>query len=135
MRRVAGRGPVRLGADPDAPWVERHLPLHAHAGGFDLHAAVTVAAGDRARLERLCQYLCRPALGQGRLHRLRDGRIAVALQRPWTDGTTHLVFTPMELLARLVPLIPRPRINLALYHGALAPNAPWRREVVAHAEA
>ena len=55
------------------------------------------------------------ALGQGRLHRLRDGRIAVALQRPWADGTTHLVFTPLELLERLAPLVPRPRINLLLY--------------------
>jgi hypothetical protein len=130
----AGRGPVRWGADPDAPWVERHVPLHAHDGGFDLHAAVHVEAGDRERLERLCQYLCRPPLAQGRLHRLRDGRIAVALQRRWADGTTHLVFTPVELLQRLVPLVPRPRINLLLYHGVLAPNAPWRREVVARAE-
>jgi len=130
----AGRGPVRVGADPDAPWVDRHVPLHAHDGGFDLHAAVHVEAGDRERLERLCQYLCRPPIGQGRLSRLHDGRVAVRLQRPWADGTTHLVFTPMELLQRLVPLVPRARINLLLYHGVLAPNAPWRREVVARAE-
>jgi len=130
----AGRGPERIGADPDAPWVDRHVPLHAHDGGFDLHAAVHVEADDRERLERLCQYLCRPPLGQGRLKKLLDGRIAVVLQRPWADGTTHLVFTPMELLQRLVPLVPRPRINMLLYHGVLAPNAPWRREVVARAE-
>jgi hypothetical protein len=130
----AGRGPERIGADPDAPWIDREVPLHAHDGGFDLHAAVHVEAGDRERLERLCQYLCRPPLGQGRLKKLRDGRIAVVLQRPWADGTTHLVFTPTELLQRLVPLVPRPRINLLLYHGVLAPNAPWRREVVARAE-
>jgi hypothetical protein len=120
-----------VGADPDAPWVERHVPLHAHEAGFDLHAAVHVAAGDRPRLERLCRYLFRPPLGQQRLQRLRDGRVAVALQRAWADGTTHLVFTPAELLARLVPLVPRPRINLLLYHGVLAPNAPWRGAVVA----
>ncbi len=130
----AGRGPVRIGANPDAPWVERQVPLHAHDGGFDLHAAVHVDAGDRDRLERLCEYLCRPPLGERRLRRLHDGRIALALQRPWADGTTHLVFTPRELLERLVPLVPRPRINLVLYHGVLAPNAPWRREVVARAE-
>jgi hypothetical protein len=130
----AGRGPERIGADPEAPWVDRHVPLHAHDGGFDLHAAVHVEADDRERLERLCQYLCRPPLGQGRLKKLLDGRIAVVLQRPWADGTTHLVFTPMELLQRLVPLVPRPRINMLLYHGVLAPNAPWRREVVARAE-
>jgi hypothetical protein len=89
----AGRRPMRIGADPDAPWVPCPSPTPA---------------------ERLCQYLCRPPLGQSRLHRLRDGRVAVALQRPWADGTTHLVFMPLELLERLVPLVPRPRINLVL---------------------
>lgn len=131
LGRRTGRGPLRLGADPDAPWIERHVPLHAHEQGFDLHAAVRVPAGDRRRLADLCRYLCRPPLGQHRIERLLDGRIAVALQRPWADGTTHLVFTPLELLQRLVPLGPRPRINLLLYHGVLAPNAPWRRAVVA----
>ena len=126
-----GRGPLRLGADPDAPWVDRQVPLRAEVSGFDLHAAVTVAAGDRGRLAQLCRYLCRPPLGQQRLQRLRDGRIALVPQRPWADGTTHLVFTPSELLARLVPLVPRPRMNVLLYHGVLAPNAPWRRAVVA----
>ena len=37
----------------------------------------------------------------------------------------------MNRRARLVPLVPRPRINLLLYHEVLAPNAPWRRAVVA----
>ena len=128
-----GRGPLRVGADPDAPWVDRRVPLHAHEAGFDLHAAVHVPAGDRDRLTQLCRYLCRPPFGQDRLQRLRDGRVALALQRPWADGTTHLVFTPMELLARLVPLVPRPRVNLLLYHGILAPNAPWRAAVVPRA--
>jgi hypothetical protein len=111
----AGRGPLRIGADPDAPWVDRHVPLHAHEAGFDLHAAVHVDAGDRARLTQLCRYLCRPPFGQQRLRRLHDGRVAISLQRPWADGTTHLVFTPTELLQRLVPLMPRPRINLLIY--------------------
>jgi hypothetical protein len=115
LGRRAGRGPVRLGADPDAPWRERRVPLHAQHEGFDLHAAVWVAGGERARLEQLCGYLCRPPLGQRRLRRLGDGRVALELQRPWADGTTHLLFTPQELLARLVPLVPRPRINLLLY--------------------
>ena len=134
LDRRAGRGPMRIGADPDAPWVDRHVPRHAQDGGFDLHAGVHVAANDRGRLTELCRYLCRPPFGQHRLKQLNDGRMAVALQRPWEDGTTHLVFTPMELLERLVPLVPRPRIHLLLYHGVLAPNAPWRRIVVAREE-
>jgi hypothetical protein len=109
----AGRRPLRIGADPDAPWVDRHVPLHAHDDGFDLHAAVHVRAGDRGRLAELCRYLCRPPFGQHRLRKLGDGRIAVALQRPWADGTTHLVFTPMELLERLIPLGAAPADQLA----------------------
>jgi hypothetical protein len=41
-----------------------------------------------------------------------------------------LVFDPVELLERLAALVPRPRINLVLYHGVLAPRAAWRRAVV-----
>jgi hypothetical protein len=37
----AGRGPLRIGADPDAPWVDRQVPLHAHdRGGFVRSASV-----------------------------------------------------------------------------------------------
>ena len=32
-------------------------------------------------------------------------------------------------------LIPRPRVNLLLYHGVLAPRAAWRREIVPSAPA
>ena len=52
------------------------------------------------------------------------------LRRPWADGTTHLVFEPRAFLSRLAVLVPRPRVNLVLYHGVLAPRAAWRREVV-----
>jgi hypothetical protein len=37
----------------------------------------------------------------------------------------------MELLEKLAALTPRPRINLILYHGVLAPHARWRARVVA----
>jgi hypothetical protein len=36
----------------------------------------------------------------------------------------------MELLEKLAALIPRPYVNLIVYHGVLAPNAKWRGEVV-----
>src|SRR5439155_269859 len=38
-------------------------------------------------------------------------------------------------LEKLAALTPRPRINLVLYHGVLAPHARWRGRVVAHARA
>ena len=39
---------------------------------------------------------------------------------PYRDGITHFVFEPIEFLARLAALVPRPR---GRYHGILAPNA------------
>ena len=44
----------------------------------------------------------------------------------------HLLFDPVELLERLAVPTPRPRINLILYHGVLAPRAAWRSEIVEH---
>lgn len=38
---------------------------------------------------------------------------------------------PLSLfLERLAVLVPRPRVNLVLDHGVLAPRAAWRAEVV-----
>jgi hypothetical protein len=42
------------------------------------------------------------------------------------------VFAPLELLEKLAALTPRPRINLVLYHGVLAPHSSWRARVVAY---
>jgi hypothetical protein len=91
-----------------------------------------VGAHDRARLEQLCRYLLRPPLAEDRLRLLGDGRVRVQLKRAWSDGTTHLLFEPVEFLEKLAALTPRPAINLILYHGVLAPYAHWRREVVAY---
>jgi hypothetical protein len=45
---------LRIGRDPDAPWVTSRGPRHAHFEGFDLHANRTVRADDRVGLERTC---------------------------------------------------------------------------------
>jgi hypothetical protein len=50
----------------------------------------------------------------------------------WADGTRHLIFEPLTLLEKLAALTPRPRINLVLYHGMLAPHAAWRARVIAY---
>ena len=56
--------------------------------------------------------------------------MVLQFRHPWADGTTHLVFAPTAFLERLAVLVPRPRVNLVLYHGVLAPRAAWRAEVV-----
>ena len=87
-------------------------------------------AGQRERLERVVRYALRPPVAQERLQLTDDGQVRLALRHPWRDGTTALVFDPVELLGRLAVLVPRPRINLLLYHGVLGARAAWRAEVV-----
>jgi hypothetical protein len=74
----------------------------------------------------------RPPVAQDRLRLLADGRVVLTLKSAWTDGTRQLVFEPLTLLEKLAALIPRPRINLVLYHGVLAPYCGWRARVVTY---
>jgi hypothetical protein len=129
----AGARVPRYGDPPEEVEPTTLGPSHAQADGFDLHAGIVVQAGERERLERLCRYALRPPIAQARLRLDPDGHVVMTLRHRWADGTTHLRFDPVALLARLAVLIPRPRINLVLYYGLLAPRAPWRGEVVASA--
>src|SRR5262245_23740338 len=83
-------------------------PCHAHRNGFDLHAAVVVPANDRARLERTCRYALRPPVAHDRIHLTNTGQVLLELRHRWSDGTTHVLFDPIEFLERLAALIPRP---------------------------
>jgi len=65
-----------------------------------------------------------------RLSLLPDGRVTYGLRHPWRDGTTHVVFEPLDLVARLAALVPPPRVHLVRYHGILAPAAQARSAVV-----
>jgi putative transposase len=81
-----------------------------------------VLANDWAGLERLCRYVLRPPLAQERLRLRGDGRVVVKLKMAWHDGTTELVFEPLEFLEKLAAITPRPEVNLIICHGVLAPN-------------
>src|SRR5207302_8281664 len=106
----AGARVLQLGREPGSPWVTSRGPCQAHLEGFDLRANITVAADDRAGVERLCRYVLRPPVAQERLSLTPDGLVLVTLKAEWHDGTTHLLFTPVELLEKLAALTPRPRI-------------------------
>ena len=64
------------------------------------------------------------------MSKLPDGRTAYELRHPWRDGTTHVVFTGVELLEKLAVLTPSPRANISRDHGALAPGAKSRGTIV-----
>jgi hypothetical protein len=65
---------------------------------------LVVPAGQRDRLERVCRYALRPPVAIERLHLTDDGLVRLSLRQPWHDGTTDLVFTPIEFLERLAVL-------------------------------
>jgi hypothetical protein len=81
-------------------------------------------------LERLCRYVTRPAICLERLTVRDDGKIQYELKNPFSDGTTHILFSPLDFLSKLAPLVPRPRHNLVRYHSVFAPNARIRKLIV-----
>jgi len=97
---------------------------------FNLHAKRRVEADDPEGLEKLCRYILRPPIANSRLTWMGNDKVALTLKRPWSDGTTQLVFTPLEFVQRLIPLIPMPGTNRLRFHGAFAPNSPYRSRVV-----
>jgi hypothetical protein len=55
--------------------------------------------------------------------------VLYTLKTPYRDGTTRVAFEPVDFIARLAALVPKPRVNLTRYHGVLAPNHRWRGEI------
>ena len=115
----------------------------ARAAGFSLHAGVASEAHEHEKLERLCRYITRPAVATERLSLTAQGNIRYRLvapahparatfvhpctaKTPYRDGTTDVMFEPLDLMARLAALVPTPRVNLTRYHGAMLMT--WRAE-------
>ena len=71
----------------------------AKAAGFSLHAGVASEAHEREKLERLCRYITRPAVSTERLSLTAQGNIRYRLKTPYPDGTTDVVFEPLDKIA------------------------------------
>jgi len=91
--------------------------------GFSLHAGVAARADQRQKLERLCRYISRPAIAEQRRSLTPHGNVRYQLKTPYRDGTTHVIFEPLDFIARLAALVPKPRVNLTRFHGLFAPNS------------
>jgi len=66
---------------------------------------------------------------------LPDGRLLYRLKRRWRDGTTHVIYEPLELMERLAALVHPPRFNITRFYGIFAPAASLRPRVIPEAEA
>jgi len=110
-------------------------PRCAQASGFSLHADVAVKAQERDKLEKLARYTARNAVSEERLSQSHDGsQLVYRLKRRYTDGTSHLLYTPMEFLEKLASLVPPPRAHLTRYFGILGPHDKHRSDVVPNPE-
>lgn len=98
----------------------------AKESGFSLHAGVAAQAWERDKLERLCRYISRPAVSEKRLSLTSAGNIRYKLKTPYSDGTTHVIFEPLDFISKLASLVPKPRVNLTRFHGVFAPNSKHR---------
>lgn len=152
MDRLDGEHPVWLDAptwpvpasDGEAGWLlsdhtaigsaPGHLPppepSSFESAGFSIHAAVRIDADDIAGRERLCRYVTRPSYASEQVAWTADGRISFRFAKPKRTGETHIFFTPNQFLRRLTSQIPPLGQNLVRYHGAFAPAARRRKEVV-----
>jgi hypothetical protein len=107
--------------------------------GFSLHAGVAARADERQKLERLCRYISRPAVTEKRLSLTPNGNVRYQLKTPYREslprersecfghGTTHVIFEPLDFIARLAALapktlallagwaLPKPRVNLTRF--------------------
>jgi hypothetical protein len=90
---------------------------------------VAAQAWERDKLERLCRYISRPAVSEKRLSLTSAGNICYQLKTAYRDGTTHVIFEPLDFIAKLASLVPKPRVNLTRFHGVFAPNSKYRLTV------
>jgi hypothetical protein len=95
---VAGEAPTLTG------------PRCASVHGFSLHANTQVPAHRRDQLERLLRYTARGAVSLERLQEEANGDLLYTFTHPWSDGTTGIRLSPVELLEKLAALVPLPRV-------------------------
>ena len=112
--------------NPDAPSGSDRV---AKLAGFSLHAGVAAKAHQRDKQERLCRYIARPAVSEKRLSLTSTGKTRYELKTPYRNSTTHVIFEPLDFIARLAALVPKPRVNLTRFHGVFAPNSKHRVHV------
>jgi len=106
----------------------------ASANNFTVHANRFIGAQERKKLRELISYTSRPAFSHQRLS-LKDpdnpdGDLVYSLKTPWGDGTEAIVIDQMQMIEKLVALIPPPYLHLTRQFGAFGPHSGLRRDII-----
>jgi hypothetical protein len=102
----------------------------AYINGFSLHANRRVKAGNREELEFLIRYISRGELSEDSLSLDENSDVILTLKRPFSNGTTAIKFSPLELIEKISSIIPYPYKNLIIYSGCFAPHSKMRSLIV-----
>jgi hypothetical protein len=124
VRRI-GAG---FGSEGEHPLLSGALCVSVH--GFSLYANTQVPAHRRDQLERLIRYTARGAVSLESLEQDANGDLVYTFTHPWSDGTTGIRLSPVELLEKLTALVPLPRVHLVRYGGCLASHSHLRRAII-----
>ena len=117
-----------FGSEAEAPRLTG--PHCASVNGFSLHANTAIPAHRRDQLEQLIRYTARGAVSLARLQEDTNGDLVYAFTHPWSDGTTGIRLSPLELLEKLAALVPLPHVHLVRYGGCLAPHSHLRGAIL-----
>ena len=127
----AGKKVTRIGAGfgyyEEIPLAKGHRCYSIN--GFSLHANTSTNTLARERLSKLVEYIARGPLSNERLEITKTGNVKLKLKTAYTDGTSHLLFTPMEFIEKLSAIIPPPKSHLVKWSGVFAPNSPHRKNI------
>src|SRR2546430_5436769 len=74
--------------------------------------------------------VARPVLNGRDEETCPKGKCALSLPNPWSDGTTGIRLSPLELLEKLAALVPLPHVHLVRYGGCLAPHSHLRGAII-----
>ena len=85
--------------------------------GFSLPANTPIPAHRRDQWERLVRSTARGAVSLERLAHDANGDLIYTFTHPWSDGTTGITRSLLELWEKLAALVPLPRVHLGRYGG------------------
>ena len=58
--------------------------------------------------------------------RVETPTIRYQLKTPYRDGTTHVIFEPLDFIARLATSVPKPKVNLTRLVRIIPDTYPLR---------
>jgi hypothetical protein len=128
----AGKQVTRIGSGfgyyEEIPLAKGHRCFSIN--GFSLHANTSTNTLARDSLRKLVEYISRGPLSNERVEITKSGQVKLKLKTAYSDGTSHLLFTPGEIIEKLSAIIPPPKTHLVKWSGIFAPNSPYRKKVV-----